>query len=87
MQAVNIGIKLLTTVPLLKSQGQFPQLLCNSEEPASSAFAFFLAWKLLWFPELSLLTVFHCSLLEKPKARPGVQGSSHLLGMQVRWLS
>ncbi|XP_023374184.1 high mobility group protein HMGI-C [Otolemur garnettii] len=36
------------------------------------------------FPELDLLTVFHCSLLEKPTARPGVRAL--LTGEECRFM-
>ena len=42
--------------------------------PALS-FAFSRAWKLPCFPGLSSLTVYHCSLLEKHWAGPGLSGS------------
>lgn len=43
--------------------------------PALS-FAFSPAWKLPCLAALSSLTVYHCSLLEKHSAEPGLSGSS-----------
>lgn len=81
---INSGIKLLTHLKFLKSPSPVP--------PPPPAFFFFQFWwayqfclclflslRLCWSPELRLLTVFHCSLLEEPKARPGFSSASQSL--------
>lgn len=62
-------VRLLVNIRFFKSTNAVSLWVCW-------ACQFCFGGPLAWFPEVGLWTVFHCSLLEKPKASPGMKGAS-----------